>query len=190
MKALAYALITLGFLAAAFQAVRQVEGLPVPLYLVGLALGAVGVALARWHTHKTTRQADHVQAGLAELDERLARLVERTEALDRTKGEIPVGDLRKRIDAELADDLGGFADRRQTIAVRFGLQAYADVMNAFAAGERHLNRVWSASTDGYEEEAREYVGRAREELGHALASLRALSGATTAATGTPEGATT
>ena len=34
----------------------------------------------------------------------------------------------------------------------FGMQNYADVMSNFAAGERYINRVWSASTDGYVDE--------------------------------------
>ena len=37
-------------------------------------------------------------------------------------------------------------------------------MSAFAAGERYLNRVWSASADGYVDEAREYIERAREQF--------------------------
>jgi len=174
MRALAYALITLGFLAASYQAVRTEEGIAIPMYLAALALGIAGVALARWHAYTTSRQAEHVEAGLAELHERLERLAANAETFDREKDSIRVDDLRRRVDDQFADDLGAFADRRETIAVRFGLQAYADVMNAFAAAERHLNRVWSASTDGYGDEAREHVGRAREELGHALEHLRAL----------------
>lgn len=33
-------------------------------------------------------------------------------------------------------------------------------MSDFAAGERYLNRVWSASADGYGQEARCYLQRA------------------------------
>jgi hypothetical protein len=45
-----------------------------------------------------------------------------------------------------------------------GLQSYADVMSAFAAGERYISRVWSASTDGYVDEARNYLNRATEQF--------------------------
>ena len=34
----------------------------------------------------------------------------------------------------------------------FGMTAYAEVMSRFAAGERLLNRAWSASADGYLDE--------------------------------------
>ena len=44
------------------------------------------------------------------------------------------------------------------------LQAYAEVMNEFAAGERYLNRVWSASVDGYIDEIKTYMGKARVQF--------------------------
>ena len=46
----------------------------------------------------------------------------------------------------------------------FGMQNYADVMSHFAAGERYINRVWSASTDGYVDEVRTYLERARDQF--------------------------
>ena len=56
---------------------------------------------------------------------------------------------------------------RESIA-HGGLQAYAEVMNRFAAGERYLNRVWSASTDGYIEEAHRYMERATRQFAETL----------------------
>jgi hypothetical protein len=41
------------------------------------------------------------------------------------------------------------------------------VMSAFAAGERYINRVWSASTDGYIDEVRSYLERATQQFGEA-----------------------
>jgi hypothetical protein len=46
----------------------------------------------------------------------------------------------------------------------FGMQNYADVMSNFAAGERYINRVWSASTDGYVDEVNMYIDRALEQF--------------------------
>jgi len=51
----------------------------------------------------------------------------------------------------------------------FGLQSYADVMGAFAAGERYINRVWSASTDGYVDEVYNYLDRATRQFREARA---------------------
>jgi len=67
----------------------------------------------------------------------------------------------------LRDDLNIFANARESMQHVFGLQNYADVMSAFAAGERYVNRVWSASTDGYVDEVRTYLARATEQFGEA-----------------------
>jgi hypothetical protein len=37
-------------------------------------------------------------------------------------------------------------------------------MSSFAAGEKYLNRVWSASTDGYFEEVTTYLSRAHSQF--------------------------
>jgi hypothetical protein len=83
-------------------------------------------------------------------------------------------DVRFWLDTAFADDLARFVDARESIAHVHGLQAYADVMNAFAAGERYLNRVWSASADGYVDEVTAYVQKASEQFDGALAEVRAL----------------
>ena len=44
-------------------------------------------------------------------------------------------------------------------------------MSDFAAGERYLNRVWSASADGYADEAMDYIDRARQQFEEARAKL-------------------
>jgi hypothetical protein len=55
----------------------------------------------------------------------------------------------------------------------FGLQTYADIMSHFAAGERYINRVWSASADGYDEEAESYLVKASEQFAIAQDQLLA-----------------
>jgi hypothetical protein len=42
-------------------------------------------------------------------------------------------------------------------------------MSAFAAGERYINRVWSASTDGYVDEVCNYLDRATQQFREAWA---------------------
>jgi hypothetical protein len=81
--------------------------------------------------------------------------------------------LRDAIDARLRDDLRRFADARETIIHLFGLQVYANLMSHFAAGERYINRVWSASADGYDAEARTYLGKAATQFRDAQAQLQA-----------------
>jgi len=175
MRSLALLLVTAGFLAGAYQAVRTPQGLSIAPYLAAVLLGAVGVTLLRWHARKTASAAETVAAGMSELHERIGRLAENAKAFEQDAPTLPVDDFRKRVEEVFADDLSGFAERRETITVRHGLQAYADVMSPFASAERHLNRVWSASTDGYVEEARTYVTRAREELEDAREALGRLA---------------
>jgi hypothetical protein len=74
----------------------------------------------------------------------------------------------------LREDLNDFANARESMKHIFGLQNYADVMSAFAAGERYINRVWSASTDGYVDEVRSYLERATQQFREALALFTGL----------------
>ena len=59
----------------------------------------------------------------------------------------------------------------------FGLQTYADIMSSFAAGERYINRVWSASADGYEGEAATYLEKAAQQFADAQRQLQEAQGA-------------
>ena len=45
----------------------------------------------------------------------------------------------------------------------------------FAAGERYIHRVWSASVDGYIDEVLAYVPRAREQFEKTRDKLEALT---------------
>ena len=174
MKALGYALITGGFLTAAFFAV-QAEGIATGPYLLGLALGAAGVVTVRVGTHRAARTHELVAANIETISASLRALVERADALWTERESVDVYDLRHRIDELFPPHLDAFVQARETLKVSCGLQAYADVMNPFAAGERYLNRVWSASTDGWIDEAHEYLGLAREQFAEAERVFRGLS---------------
>jgi hypothetical protein len=45
-------------------------------------------------------------------------------------------------------------------------------MNYFATAERYLNRVWSASADGYIDEIVEYMEKSEKQFEEALDTLR------------------
>ncbi len=174
MRALGYLLIVAGFLAGAYFAVRSPEGLPLLPFLASLAVGAVGIVLLRWALRKTATHAERLTSDLRSLEASLERIVENVGALDRDKDTIDVYDLRHRIDERFPGDVARFVEARQSLVHRYGLQSYADVMNPFSAGERYLNRVWSTSTDGYIDEAHEYLGRSHEQFEDALATVRRL----------------
>lgn len=174
MKNLGYVLLTGGFLAGAFFAVEQREGVPVAQYLAAFTIGAIGVALLRVATRQEATQAETVRTNLEAINSSLASVVAKVATLDDTKADIDVYELRHIIDREFPEDLDAFVQARYSLVQRFGLQSFADVMNPFAAGERYLNRVWSASTDGYIDEAHTYVTKAREQFELALEILHGL----------------
>jgi hypothetical protein len=77
------------------------------------------------------------------------------------------------------DDLGRFAELREVLVSEFGLDHYAKIMTEFALAERTINRVWSASADGYVDEVRtslaragSHVSAARQRLDEAIEAQR------------------
>jgi hypothetical protein len=88
--------------------------------------------------------------------------------LNENRSQINTCDIHKHIDELFQDDLLAFVNARKGIAHRYGLQAYADIMSCFAAAERYLNRVWSASADGYIDEVNLYLKMAAEQFALSL----------------------
>ena len=174
MKIAGYLLMAGGFLAGAYFAVLDVDTVPVGSYLPALVVGVVGVGIARMASHKESRDEEVVSANIEAIEAALGKIVEDARAFDRDKESIDVYELRHHIDRTFPDDLDTFVQARQSIVHAFGLQAYADVMNPFAAGERYLNRVWSASTDGYVDEAHAYIAKAAEQFQEARQTFEAL----------------
>lgn len=52
-----------------------------------------------------------------------------------------------------------------------GLAGNIIEMSEFAAGERYINRVWSTSADGYDEEGEIYLQRAAQQFEDAKRQL-------------------
>ena len=75
------------------------------------------------------------------------------------------------IDDQLSEPFADFADARNALVDRFGLDGFADVMTQFASGERFVNRAWSASADGYRGEAEASLERAEGHLRRAEALM-------------------
>ncbi len=104
----------------------------------------------------------------------LAQIVEKISQLNAQKQFVDIYDIRHRIDELFPGDLTSFVQARESIAHVHGLQAYADVMSSFAAGERYLNRVWSASADGYVDEVNIYLDKAQEQFAESLNQIEQL----------------
>jgi len=174
IKKLGYVLITVGFLSGAYFAVVKPEGLDLTPFIVSLVVGVAGIVAVRTARKAEASHEETLAANLGTLEESLRAVVTKIEDLDARKHEIDVYDLRLHIDKEIPAHLVAFVEARESVAHRYGLQSYADLMNPFAAGERYVNRVWSASTDGYIDEAHQYLGMAREQFEEALAVLERL----------------
>jgi hypothetical protein len=177
VKTLGLVLITVGFLAGSLITVQHVGSVQWAWYIPAALAAAVGVALVRHGAHQEARSADMLQKNIAAVREKLDRIVVNVDQFESQKASMETHDLRDHIDATFAGDLADFADARMSIAHIYGLGQYAEVMNHFAAGERYLNRVWSASVDGYVEECLEFIARAREQFHEAQQCLAAAQSA-------------
>ncbi|MBN2183479.1 MAG: hypothetical protein JW715_16325 [Sedimentisphaerales bacterium] len=141
-------------------------------YIPALLLGAAGVALIRTDEARRSKTEHHVTAGIEVVDSSLQKIVANINKLNSEKDSIDTYDMRHRIDELFTDDLEKFVDARESIGHRYGLAAYGEVMSSFAAGERYLNRVWSASADGYIDEVNTYIEKASEQFADCLTKLQ------------------
>lgn len=162
-----------GFLGGAFLASLDPVTVRWPLFVPCLLAGAIGVYLMKRHASEHARSDATLASNRSHIENSLADILGNLRSLDEGKDGIPPYDLRFEIDRRFRAQLNRFVEARESLSHMYGLQAYADIMSAFAAGERYLNRVWSASADGYVDEAREYISRAREQFEEARLKLLA-----------------
>lgn len=174
MKKLGYLLITVGFLGGALASVVDKDRVEWVYFGVAVVVGAVGVAMVRLSEKQAKTSAGRLEANMQSIETVLRAVVENMGRLEEEKGAISTYDVRHRIDELFRDDLARFVDARESIGHVYGLGAYGDVMSSFAAGERYLNRVWSASADGYIDEVSTYIDKAREQFVDSLEKIRRL----------------
>lgn len=170
MKNIGFILLAAGFLAGAYATALDVQNVNWMLFSGGAVAAIVGLAISKSQASAHARSDEVLEVNRGELRESLENVV-------RDLGEIVSDgatsgvDLRDRIDLKLRDDLRRFADARGSMVHLFGLQTYADIMSSFAAGERYINRVWSASADGYDAEAATYLEKAAKQFSDAQKQL-------------------
>jgi len=174
MKKLGCLMITVGFLAGSLAAVVDKISVQWDYFIAALLAGAVGIVLVRFGQRQESRAEGKLTSNIQSIETSLGRIVENMRRLNTEKLSINTYDVRHRIDELFIEDLNTFVQARQTIAHVHGLAAYADVMSCFAAGERYLNRVWSASADGYIDEVNAYLEKAREQFVESLEKIQRL----------------
>ena len=141
-------------------------------YIPALAIGVVGVVMVRTVDARQSKTEHHVAANIETVESSLQRIASNLDKLNTDKHSINTYDMRHKIDELFMDDLEQFVDARQSIVHRYGLTAYGEIMGSFAAGERYLNRVWSASADGYIDEVNEYLDKAKDQFAESLTIIR------------------
>ncbi|MBZ0269824.1 hypothetical protein K8I85_16865 [bacterium] len=167
MKGLvAFLLITAGTLAASLAVARtdtsvagwmatwQVSTL---WAVVGLVLITAGILVQR---SGKAASGEEARVGLAGLDAVLGKVVGEVDRLGEAIGTLELSALHARVDEILTGPVTDFTEGRQALIDVFGVGSYAEVMGPFAQGERYLNRAWSASADGDQDEAETYARKA------------------------------
>lgn len=159
MKQVGYLLLAVGFLGGAFATSLDVQDVNWTIFSASAVAAFVGLILVKRTASAIARSDTVLEMNRGELKESIQNVVRDLNELNTTA--VKQGsELRDKIDLELRNDLRRFADARQSMVHLFGLQTYAEIMSSFAAGERYINRVWSASADGYDEEATAYLKKA------------------------------
>lgn len=121
-------------------------------FLVGVLLVLAGVLLKRSKPSAESVQAEEQEVAL--VAEALVELEGQVERLVLNCKELTPHELQSKIDPLLNGPVYRIAEGRYTIRSSHGGKVFAAVMDAFARGERKLNRAWSAAVDMHAEESR------------------------------------
>jgi len=143
-------------------------------FAISMVIGIAGVLVVRIGHKKIHTSETALSENIVSVENALDNVVKNITQLNVQKDSINTYDIRHEIDKLFPDDLTNFVDARKSISHIYGLVAYGDVMSSFAAGERYLNRVWSASADGYIDEVNTYIEKAKEQFAESLEKVRSL----------------
>ncbi|MGI9471317.1 MAG: hypothetical protein ACR2NZ_07300 [Rubripirellula sp.] len=188
MRAIGQILLWGGFLGAAFCSVLRLappsEMTPEPTaetdqvvsdwatipwvgYGTSMLFGVAGVVLLRTASKRDHHDDAKTEAEYSVVQSSLASVSSVVQGLCDDESDIDPARILRAIDDQCAEPLSDFADARQSLVKRYGMNTYAEVMTEFASAERFLNRAWSAAADGYVDEVRSSIERSNGHLGNA-----------------------
>lgn len=170
MKNIGYFLLAGGFLAGAYATSLDTQHVNWTLFSIAAIAAVAGLVIFKRQASAIARSDTVLDLNRNELRESIQNIVKDLGEI-RNNGPLSGVELRDAIDLRLRTDLRRFAEARESMVHLFGLQAYADIMSSFAAGERYINRVWSSSADGYDEEATNYLEKAAKQFAEAQQQL-------------------
>ena len=177
MAKIGYLLLVAGFLFGAYSTALDIEATNWSIFVPAALAAIIGVMIVKHQASGEATSEEVLVANRAELSDSLTGIIRNLDEMIGAGDAIAVEKLRDEVDARLRDDLRRFADARESLVHLFSLQVYADIMSEFAAGERYVNRVWSASADGYGKEARTYLEKAVSQFRAASQQLQAVAAA-------------
>ena len=175
MNGFGFLLLAAGFLAGAYSTALDIESTNWTMFFPAAIVAIVGVLMIKRQASGVATSESVLTANRTELRESLRSIVRNLDELISAGASVATEDLRNEVDQRLRDDLRRFAAARESLVHLYSLQTYADIMSEFAAGERYVNRVWSASADGYDGESRTYLERAVRQFREAVKQLEAVS---------------
>ena len=174
MKNLGYILVSVGFVWASLVSVTDVLEVDWIWFISTMLICVAGIFLIRNSEKSQTKNTETISTNMKSIAENLDHIVANVKKIRSEINPENPQEIHLKIDELLPDYLEKFVDARKTIGHVYGLSAYADVMNFFATGERYLNRVWSASTDGYIDEITLYMEKCEEQFNNAKEALAQL----------------
>lgn len=146
------------------------------LAVAGLGAGAW---LMRAGARRRAEASSRVAAAGGRPEDHLAALalgVQRLFAeLEHLPPEVMAATIIDRIDQMQREHVIPFVASRELLVARLGLGRYAEIMDAFAAGERQMNRAWSAAADDVTEESVQSLKRAAELFEEAVRRLDSMT---------------
>ncbi|MHC4132390.1 MAG: hypothetical protein ACYSSP_11165 [Planctomycetota bacterium] len=172
MKIVGYILVIAGFLAGSLISVLHKTDVQWSWFVAVFIAGVIGLVFVRLAERKLHHSIHRVTSNMRSIEKSLDNIVQNITRLNEEKLSIDTYDMRHKIDELFIEDLNTFVEARQSIVHAHGLNTYAEVMSDFAAGERYLNRVWSASADGYIDEVNTYLEKAKIQFVETLYKIR------------------
>jgi len=163
-KQIGYIMVGISFLGTAFITSLDAQIVDWHTFLPTLVFGIIGVTIVKKAIKREAHSEGVLTTNLSNIESSIGRIVTNLATLNENKSSIPPYEIRFEIDKKFREDLNLFADSRRSLGHRYGLQPYAEVMSSFAAGERYLNRVWSASADSYIDEVMLYIDKASDQF--------------------------
>jgi hypothetical protein len=131
---------------------------------ISAAVSFAGVVLLRMKIGPDEKHEEKTAESLTALNDSIARLANSAALIAKKQDKLAPTEMVHEIDEYCADDFALFVEKRKSMISAYGLKDYANVMTQFSAGERAMNRAWSAAADGYVDEVRDCLERSHRHL--------------------------